>query len=274
MKNYWVITLVLAIAFLGSTSKGYCQTVPHLPESDKRFIVRLCNPENKQGTGFFVSDSICGYLLITNRHVVSSSKTGEIFDSVQLFANNIGANGKVISSDSHQTLYLRHGGVPLYVEHPNKSVDLIVVGIGSIGVEFSNPAGLDKLYGYKRSFICARDRFNPSAVNDGMGVQIIGFSEPLPQKDQFHISRFGHISYYPCEDISVKIDGGVQSLDWLVIDASSRGGDSGGPLFFSDPKSGAICLLGFVQAINQQDELCYAIPSYYILEVIDLLRHR
>lgn len=261
----------LAIVVLMSANNVWGGDIASLPEAMKRFIVRITNSEKTQGSGFILSDSTAGYLLVTNRHVVESRSTGVMLDSVLIWTNIIDSNNKVKSADSCRTLYLRHKGRKLFWQHPDKSVDIVLVSLGlldSLPDTLTNPSGNQKIIGFRTDHIIPKVDFQVGRLNDGVQVQVVGFSEKLPQKYQYHVSRFGHLSFYPGEEINVLIDGKLESLDWLVLDVSNRGGDSGGPVFVTEPDSHNMYLLGFVQAVATKDELCYAIPSYYILETI------
>jgi len=88
-------------------------------------------------------------------------------------------------------------------------------------------------------------------------VQTIGFSFSPPQELQYHISRFGQIALVTNNKLSFRITVKKDNCtclepvtsEWLVLDMSSRGGDSGAPVFLMDPqkKLDYAKVIGFVQ---------------------------
>ena len=111
-------------------------------------------------------------------------------------------------------------------------------------------------------------------VNDGARIQMIGYSLKMPQKAQFPSSRFGDVSNYAAEQISINIDGKIRKSQWIIVDASVRGGHSGGPAFYVDEQKKKLLLVGFVQAVVEELELTFIIPSHYILELLDKAREK
>lgn len=252
-----------------------------LPEAMKRAIVRLETPEAKLGTGFILSDSVLGYFLVTNKHVIWSCSTGSYYDSVFVRKNAITQDGKVVATDQRSTLLLRRKGRQLFVEHPDQAVDLVLVQLGNIidsDGSFMNPSSFEMIHGFKTTAVASRSDFKNLAVGDGTPVQVIGFSFKVRQSEQFHISRFGHISIAPSSSFPLAIQSPCDSLpverkaDWIVLDLSSRGGDSGGPMFAFGPRLNELWLIGLVAAGNQAEEFCFGVPSYRIHELVDKTR--
>lgn len=243
-----------------------------LPESDKRFIWRIENPENRLGTGFVISDSTAGYLLITNKHVVWSDSLNDYFDSVQVHVNILTENNKVKSIDSTLTLYLRVNGVKLFREHKNSNVDLIAIRLGRIGEPgdyISNPSDIDWYLGFSSTLIANTET---AIINDGAIVQMIGYSLRFAQSHQYPTSRYGFVSHYAAEDVKVKINNRYYTSKWIFVDGTVRGGHSGGPVFISNSESKRIHMIGFLQATVVKSEIAFVIPSHFILEVIEDLR--
>ena len=250
-----------------------------------RSIVRIETPEGL-GTGFLLSDSSLGFFLVTNKHVVRSSQTQQYFDSVFVRKNKLSEHNKVIATNEKATLYLRYRGWNLFVEHPDSNVDLVIVPLGLIALRdttITNPANYTPwVYGFKMSTVANREDMKKLKIRDGIPVQIVGFSFVTPQELQFHISRFGHIAIFPTEKLTFKIKKRhnncecIESVtsEWIVIDITSRPGDSGGPVFAFPPESGSVWLIGLVAAGEALDESCLAYPSFYVWELVDLVKEK
>jgi len=253
--------------------QGHC--VEGLPEADKRTILRLQTTEGNLGTGFLLVDSTVGYFIITNKHVVWSCSTGTYFDSVYMRPNTM-SDGRVVAKSERLTVHLRRHGQDLFEAHPDKAVDLILIRVGNLvdstGM-FQNPPGFGVLHAFEMSLVADRSDFDRLGIRDGTEVQVIGFSFQVRQGDQFHVSRFGHISVSPGMEFSIGITPPcgdrpeLQRSDWVVLDLTSRSGDSGGPIY-AFPRRGGGRLVGLVQAVNQSEELCFGVPSYRIHELL------
>lgn len=255
-----------------------------LRETDKRAIVRIETPESL-GTGFLLSDSLLGVFLVTNKHMLQSQKTQEYFDSVFVRKNILSDDKKkVIATDERATLYLRYGGSRLFREYPDSNVDLVIVQAGNIQVGDStivNPRNYSEwFFGFNMSMVANREDMTRLGISDGTEVQVIGFSFNIPQKPQFHISRFGHIALFTSEKLTFRVERQRDDCrcmepltsEWLVIDITSRPGDSGGPVFAIIPGSQNAWLVGLVQGGWELQELCLAHPSYYIHELVELVK--
>lgn len=252
-----------------------------LPEPLKRAIVRIETPEGKLGTGFVLSDSALGFFLVTNKHVIYSCSTMSYFDELRVRVNHLSADGKVAAIDSAGKLLLTRNGQSLFVEHPSPGIDLVLVQLGylvDLVGEFQNPSPFDVIHGFKLSAVATRDDFKRFDIRDGTAVQVIGFSFQVRHEVQFHISRFGHVSIAPGVEFPLSIVPPCNSVpttakaDWLVLDLTSRGGDSGGPIFALELGAIGLKLVGLVAAGNQAEEFCFGVPSYRILELIGLAR--
>ena len=273
-----LVCSLLLIPFSGSSGQS-------LREFDKRSIVRIETPEGL-GTGFVLSDTSLGYFLVTNKHVVQSSKTGEYFDSVFVRRNKLSDEGKVVATNEKGTLYLNYGNRKLFVEHEDPDIDLVFVALGSFQVgdtTLFNPIGYSGwIFAFKLSMVANRDDMRRLAITDGTPVQIIGFSFTTSQKPQFHISRFGRIALFSSERLTFRIARQRQdcvcmepvTAEWIVIDITSRPGDSGGPAFALIPGSKQAWLIGLVQAGSELNEFCLAHPSYYIHDLVNLVRKK
>lgn len=258
-----------------------------LPETDKRAIVRVETPEGRLGTGFLLSDSLLGFFIVTNKHILQSQKTHEYFDSVFVRKNKLSDDKKkVIATDERATLYLRYGGSKLFAEHPDSNVDLVIVPAGKIQVGDStivNPRNYTQwFFGFKMSMVANREDMTRLGIRDGTKVQVIGFSFPMPQKPQFHISRFGHVALFTSEKLTLRVERQrddhrymeAVTSEWLVIDITARPGDSGGPVFAIIPGSELVWLVGLVKGRTELEALCLAHPSYYIHELVELVKEK
>jgi hypothetical protein len=172
-----------------------------LPEHQKRQIYRITTPEGKVGTGFVVSDSAAGYMLVTNKHLVWSDTAMRYLDSVFLHVNVINERGKVKSLDSTLTLRLRKDTTLIVQEHPDTNVDLVVMPLQ----EFAIRSGLEKLIGFSTRMI---PHTAITEINDGALLQVVGYSWILPQANQFPTSRFGRVASCPQEKVSIILKSG------------------------------------------------------------------
>ena len=105
-------------------------------------------------------------------------------------------------------------------------------------------------------------------------MQLVGYSFQLAQESKVATSRFGFVASFPDEPISLSIGDTVRTSEWILIDASIRGGHSGGPVFAADQNSSKIYLLGFVQGTSDSAEMCIVIPAHFILDLIQSIKIR
>ena len=276
------ILVSLAGFFLIATHVVFGQS---LAEFDKRSIVRIETPDGL-GTGFVLSDTSLGYFLVTNKHVLQSRKTQQYFDSVFVRKNELSEEGKVIATDKKGTLYLTYENRKLYLEHEDPNIDLVFVTLGSFQVADTtvlNPSNYSKwLFAFTMAMVADRQDMKRLSIRDGTPVQIIGFSFMTSQRPQFHMSRFGHVALFSTEKLTFRVtrqrDDCVcvepVSAEWLVLDITSRPGDSGGPVLALLPGTGQAWLIGLVQAGSELNEFCLAHPSYYIHDLLDLVRKK
>ncbi len=254
-----------------------------LPEKDKRAIVRIETPEGL-GTGFLVTDSTLGLFLVTNKHVLQSQDGSHYFDSVFIRKNILDQAGKVLATDERSTVLLRYMGQNLYIAHPDSNIDIAVVQLGSLLIGqtiFDNPINPPEwFFSNKSSRLASRDDMKRLCVADGTDVEIIGFSFLTTQRPQFHIARFGHVSLFSDEKLTFKLQRKKgdcicyepSTAEWIVIDITSRPGDSGGPVFAFDTTHGDIWIIGIVQLGSDIEEVCLAQPSYYILDLMAAIK--
>jgi hypothetical protein len=218
--------------------------------------------------------------------MVRSSQTQQYFDSVFVRKNKLSNDNKVIATNERATLYLRYKGSNLFVEHPDSNVDLVIVKLGPILIRDTtivNPANYTKwLFGFKMSVVAKREDIKRLRITDGTPVQVIGFSFTGFQEPQFHISRFGDIAIFPTEKITLKVQNQRGNCvctepvtsEWIILDITSRPGDSGGPVFAFVSQNNEPWLIGLVALGQSFNELCLAQPSFYIWELVDLVKKR
>lgn len=288
LKRCFLISIIFVFAYLSVNALG-------LKDSDKRSIVRIETPEG-HATGFLISDSmdsLKGAYLVTNKHVVKSRFTQEYFDSVYIRKNEI-INEKVVATDVRGTLFLNYGNAQLYIEHDDPDIDLILIQVGPVIVSdnkvIDNPREFKINLRTDISAIATKEEFIKFDIMDGRHVQTVGFSFRLNQLFQYHISRFGDIALITNEKLTIPIK--IQknncicveqvTAEWLILDISTRSGDSGGPVFLMDLEIimhpeleyDEAKIIGFVQGMMDGEELCLAHPSYYIWEIIEILKNR
>lgn len=279
--------ILLTVCLMLSTSSVF--SIQALPEPRKQSVVRIETTEGNLGTGFFISDSVifnAGLFLVTNKHVVKSRITQEYFDSVFIRCNVL-KDDKVIATHDRATLYLKYGGKNLYYEHPDKNIDLVIILFGPVlrdenNILNFNPVGWTEKYilSTKVLSVAKRIQMDSLKIGDGTDVQIIGFSFQNKDLPQFHISRFGHVALFSKEpitqDILIPIGDCVckvpMTSEWLIIDITSRPGDSGSPVLTWPENSKIPWIIGIVQGGSSINEVCLSHPSYYIWDLLDPLR--
>jgi hypothetical protein len=276
MKLFKLTIGICCLTCLTATARGQS-----IPEHQKRSILRLVTPDKRLGTGFILSDSLKRFFLITNKHVLQDCSTGGYFDSVAIRLNKLTEQDDAVVSDEKTTLYLRLGEKSFYYAHPTQGVDLVAVAVGNLRINDSiqdNPRDFEKLISTKKSKLVPLKDFGDLGIGSGTKIQVVGFSFQGIQKPQFHISRFGHLSIIPPEPITLRIasdcDTLVHSQKWIILDISSRGGDSGAPVYAFHPSHSGYTIVGVVQAGNSESAWCAAIPVDYVLEVLDSLASR
>jgi hypothetical protein len=209
-KHQFFFSLLLVVGCTGSSASAETETA--LSDPDKRFIMRLENPDHFRGTGIVISDSTGQFYIVTNRHVVASVTTNLVFDSILMHVNVIDSLGEVRSLDSVETIYLRFRGDEYFIQHPDPNVDLVLIGLGVVGSgtdTATSPRCLSHLPGYKTAQLLEKREFLSNALIDGLHVQLVGFSTDLFQSVQYHTSRFGFVSFYSRSPISVVVGDGA-----------------------------------------------------------------
>ncbi len=235
------------------------------------------------GTGFTILDDSLGLMLVTNKHVLKSKKNGKYFDSVFVRINSPLNSGKILTTGERAVLHLYYQGEPTFQAHPDSNIDIAIVqcfvkrfDIDTVG--FNRIFTTEYAVGWRPARLASRDDFKRLNIRDGTEVQVVGFSFKARQQPQFHISRFGKIALHSSEGITLPFIDGVDTnlvnSEWLILDISSRQGDSGGPVFALLPDSDHAWLIGMVVGVQALNELCMSYPSYYILDLIDSLKAR
>jgi hypothetical protein len=248
---------LLFIFLLISHSEANSQSM--ISESAKRGIVRIETPESKLGTGFIVLDTTSKALLVTSKHVLKSCVTHDYFDHVYLRKNALLSGSHVVATDERSIVHLRYKGQDLFVEDKDPNVDLAIVLLGKIElkdttIENSPISTSYWYYGFKSSLIAKREDMTRLNLETGTPVQLIGFSHQQLQKPQFHVSRFGHIALFTFEKLVEVFKSTCDTLhqdtlssEWLVLDMTARGGDSGGPVLARLGNAGEVFLIGIVK---------------------------
>jgi hypothetical protein len=275
--NRIMLVLVLYLSGLGLNIYGQ---VP--PEEGKRGIVRIETPDGMIGTGFIILDhSNQRDFLVTNKHMLKACRQKDYFDFVLLRRNRFNKDGNVIATEEKDTLYLHFKGNQMYFAHPDSNVDLAIVPLGDfiLGTDsVHNPSGTSNrfIYGINKEMLATRDIMRSKQIIAGIPVFMMGFSYQNIDKPQFHITRFGHIALFTSEKLPEAFTNKCfdttytdrMTSDWILLDIISRGGDSGGPVFAALDQTKEIYLIGATQGGTAEAELCYAIPSYYISDLI------
>lgn len=275
------VTVVCIVAIAPSLIAG----TPQAFQGDRflKSIVRIENPEGRKGTGFVLRDSIAGFFLVTNKHVVRSCATAGYFDSVFVRKNMLGSSGRLEVSSVRAKLLLSMNGNRIFFEHPDTAVDLVAIPIGVFRLSDSNtimnPSDLywlESAMGLGTEVLATRDQLSSSMFLAGTPVQITGFSLEVLGAEQLHVSRFGHIAVSPGQSYRVVFRDGCPGAkpfaikaEWIVLDIVSRGGDSGAPVLDKERN----LVLGFVKGNHVDSEICYAQSSGYVWDMVKILRN-
>jgi len=274
-KRYIYSVSLAIIIFLFLFNLSLSQT---LPEDAKRAIVRIETPDRQLGTGFIIQDSVIwkANFLVTNKHVVKNKNTDSYFDSIFVRMNTI-EDGIVTSDQIMGTLYLKVDNIPLYLEHKNPNIDLLVIMLGDLPIgdrKIKNPINIDLggLLAFNVPMIATRNQMDSLRIREGTSIQSIGFSFQNPEKEQYHISRYGKIALFNRKEISQYIEKpGPDSTitekvtcQWMILDISARKGDSGGPVF-TYPSNKA-WLIGINMGTNSKLELGELSPKNWTVD--------
>jgi len=284
MKTASAIVCFLALMFPSASS------AVSVLEPGKRAIVCIETPDKARGTGFYLQDEVLGLFLVTNKHMLQSQRTQEFFDSVYVRKNVFNESGKVVATADREILYLKREGQALFAPHPDSNIDLAIVQCGMLpasGGWFFNPVSSDQdsvrwSFMLQLSSLASREDMAAKGFTNSLDVELISFSFASLNDDFFHISQFGHIALYSHAPMTFPFQKQygnctctkLVTCDWVILDITSRGGDSGGPVFASGPgiKSITPRIIGIVMGGAEQEELCLVLPSYYILDLIDIVK--
>lgn len=242
-------------------------------EEDKRCIYEIETPAGKLGTCFAITEKSLGKFgnfIVTCRHVIKDSN-GNYVDSIYLRKNKLLSSGQVVSNTSKFVIKLKMREVPLYIEHKNPDIDLIMILLLP-GINISiNPN--EYYFRFNSSYLLSKDEIGSMNINEGIDVEIIGFSlskSLLYNGNHYHYSRFGKIGLYTTDIFTLKIDNILRTANFILLDMPIRGGDSGSPIIAHI--NGKLHLLGFVSGYSPLIEYGIGFPSYYILDLLENMR--
>jgi hypothetical protein len=135
---------------------------------------------------------------------------------------------------------ITNGGLRI-LTHPDKSVDIAVIGINPAAIQQSsnaaapNPNLKAKLSGFDSSLIADAQTFESLHITEGHEMFFVGLFTPFyGANENIPICRFGHLSMLPAEPILWGKEG-PQRL--YLMESEAFGGSSGSPAFFSQESS-------------------------------------
>jgi len=263
-------TLRFLFLFLIITSTSLSSTVD---ESMKRFICEITSPGVGRGTGFVISDSLLGFVLVTAKHVVQDT-TGKYVDSILVRRNKLLSTGEVISDTNQFVLRLKVNGSMYFVEHPNPNVDLIMIPFLPLNTTLSP---VEYLYGLPSRNVLKKDRIDELGINEGTDVELIGFSLSSSlflskNSIHYHFSRFGKVGLYTTNEFTLVRDGKRITANFILLDMTTRPGDSGSPIFANIGKN--TYLIAFLSAGSDVMEYGVGYPVYYLYDLMKIVRDK
>lgn len=243
-----------------------------IPEHTKRFIYEITSPGIGRGTGFVLNDSLLKFVLVTCRHVVKDT-AGNYVDSILLRRNRLLPTGELIADTSKFVLRLKVNGALCLAEHPNSSVDLVMIPLipGFNTPEYPG----EYFYGQPSSTILSKEDLENLNINEGTDVQLIGFSLSSSlsrDSTHYHFSRFGKVGLYTTNQFTLVIDGEPRTANFILLDMSTRPGDSGSPILTQI--GDVIYLIGFIAATSEKAEFGIGYPVYYLHDLIEVIKNR
>jgi len=263
-KKLLFLVVLFSISILESTCLAKT-----LDEPTKRFIYEITSPGIGKGTGFTVSDSLLGFVLVTCKHVVQDKK-GVYADSIYLRRNKLLPTGEAISDTSQFVVRLKAGGLQYIVEHPNPDVDLIMVPLLQSNTTLS---ANESPYGLYSRVVLSKERMKEKGIGEGTDVEVIGFSLRLPKnRPHYHFSRFGNIGLYTTDEFTLIIDSIPRTANFILLDMTTRPGDSGSPVFAHIRDK--TYLIGFISAASKEMEYGIAYPVYYLHDLMQIIRDK
>lgn len=259
------------VLFLLLTSTSLAATTT-VSESLKVCIYEIYNPVvEERGTGFTLSDSVLGFVLVTCKHVVQDAK-GDYVDSIFLRRNKLLADGETISDTSQFVVRLKIGEGFYFAKHPNPDVDLVMLPIA--GWNTTLLAG-ESPYGLYSQVVLNKEKMDKIGIREGTDVEVVGFSFSglLPRnRSHYHFSRFGKIGLYTTDKFTLKIDKEMKTANFVLLDMSTRKGDSGSPVFAYINENRY--LIGFLSAVTPGMEYGIAYPVYYLHDLIKVMKDK
>ncbi|MCK4224503.1 MAG: trypsin-like peptidase domain-containing protein [candidate division Zixibacteria bacterium] len=252
------------LLIITSTSFGGCIT-----ESQKTFIYEITHLGPGGGTGFVISDSLLGFVLVTCKHIVQDS-AGNFVDSVFIRQNKVLSTGQTVSDTTQFVLRLKVNGRRYLAEHSNSDIDLVMIPILSFNITKPPDGFLIGLPSYK---ILSKEEMSKLDINEGTDVELIGFSlssSLIKDSTHYHFSRFGKIGLYTTNEFTLQIDSKRRTANYILLDMSIRPGDSGSPIF-AHIDTNRTYLIGFVSATNIGREIGIGYPVYYLYDLIKIV---
>ncbi|MBD3382820.1 MAG: hypothetical protein GF404_11570 [candidate division Zixibacteria bacterium] len=261
MKIKTTLLILLALTALA--------TAQAFDEENKLSIFEIMQPDGYFGTAFAIEDSVLGKVLLTCKHVLQDS-TGEYFDFVFMRKNRLRTTRQVVSDTSVHTLHLKDKREKLFIEHPDKNIDLVAILLDQ---PHKTLRRIEPIIAFDGNLIMDKRALTYIGIDEGTEVEIVGFSltTMIPFDNiNYHTSRFGKIALYTTDDYSLSIDGERKTANFLLLDVSIRPGDSGAPIIANIGQRSFF--IGVVAALMPDTEFGIGYPSYYIYDFLMSIR--
>lgn len=266
MRYLRALSYTLIIISLFITSNSLAESTP---DSTKNVIYEIISPTSKLGTGFIISDSLLGNLLVTCKHVVQDTQ-GNYVDSIFVRRNKFLPSKEAISDTSKFVVRLKIDGLQYLAEHPNPNVDLVMIPLLTRNTTLLPQERL--LRWYSRT-VLSKEEMKVIRLSEGTDVEVIGFSLGLPQTiSHYHFSRFGKIGLYTSNEFPILIDNKLRIANFILLDMTVRPGDSGSPVIAHI--GGQSYLIGFLAASSNEMEFGVAYPVYYLYDLMKVIKDK
>jgi hypothetical protein len=210
-------------------------------------------------------------MLVTCRHVISDS-TGRFYDSLLVRKNVLLPSGQIFADTNEFVVRLLSGATVFVMEYPQPDVDLVIVPLLP---ENSSGQADSMITCLPVKSILGRDSLEKLGVGEGLDVELIGFSlssSLSPGSIHYHFTRFGKISLYNSQDLTLPINGEKRTAHFILVDLNARPGDSGSPIFAQI--GGKTRLIGIVTAMSQSLDYAIGYPVYYLEDLLQILHGR
>lgn len=220
-----IICIVCSLLIIGETAEASA-----IPSEFKTTVVFIyvdkdANPTpSPYGTGFFVGvkhpnePNVSSVYLVTAKHVISKPNSAKYFDKIFLRLNKKDGGSEIVMlpivpDGNNKTVFF----------HNDPSVDIAVIPCLPNQNTFDFKVIPDEM-------LTTQEEYKNLNIREGSDVFFIGlFSPYLGAERNYPVVRFGRVALVTDE----KIPFVGKPRELYLIEASSYGGNSGSPVFFS-----------------------------------------